>query len=218
MRKARWMMMLTGALIAGGFALNTRNVSGADDEKPRTYPEPSVSSRAWRFDFSYDTPKPIHVKQSNGTSRWYWYMTYKVTNNSGTERIFVPDITVVTDTGETITAGKDVPVGVYTAIKDSTGNRLLESPILVVGRLLQGEDNSRESVAIWPANENGKDVDQFKIFVAGISGELAVTQNPKTSEDVVLRRTLMLTFDLPGTNVPLQKQPVVPKGKEWVMR
>lgn len=212
MRKARWMMMLTGALVAGGFVLATRDAARADDEKPKTYPEPSVSSRAWRFDFAHETPKPIFVNQ-----RWYWYMTYKVTNHSGTERIFVPDITVVTDAGDTIIAGKDVPVGVYTAIKDATGNRLLESPILVVGRLLQGEDNARESVAIWPANTS-KDIDQYKVFVAGISGELAVTQNAKTNEDVVLRRTLMLTFDLPGTNVPIQKQPVVPHGKEWVMR
>lgn len=213
MRKARWMMMLTGALVAGGFVLATRDAARADDEKPHTYPEPSVSSRAWRFDFTHDGPKAIYVKQ-----RWYWYMTYKVTNNTGTERVFVPDITVVTDAGDTIVAGKDVPVGVYTAIKETTGNRLLESPILVVGRILQGEDNARESVAIWPANENGKDVDQFKVFVAGVSGELAVTQNAKSNEEVVLRRTLMLTFDLPGTNVPIQKQPVVPKGKEWVMR
>ena len=86
----------------------------------------------------------------------------------------------------------------------------------VVGRILQGEDHARESVAIWPAGE--EPVNEIRIFVAGISGETATAEHPISGEPVILRRTRMITYHLPGRPGTPQRQPVVFRGERDVMR
>jgi hypothetical protein len=180
------------------------------------FPEPAAASTAWRLDFTYAKPQAIAVKTADGGTRWFWYIAYKVVNNTGDERLFIPEFTIATDAGDITAAGKGVPGGVFDAIKDREGNRLLENPIRAVGRLLQGEDNAKESVAIWPAFDH--DIDLATIFISGISGETQVIKNPATQEDVTVRKTLMITYALPGTGGRVQNQAVLPRGEKWIMR
>jgi len=180
------------------------------------YPEPTASSRAWQFEFTHSKPVPISFKGSDGVVRWYWYMTYKVVNNSGDERLFVPEFAIATDQGDLVNANQKVPAGVFEAVKDRAGIPLLKNPIRVVGRLLQGEDNAQESVAIWQAFEH--DVDRVSVFVAGLSGETQSVKNPVTNEDVSVRKTLMIDYAFPGTGGRVQDQTVLPKGEKWIMR
>ncbi|MFA9478001.1 hypothetical protein ACERK3_06780 [Phycisphaerales bacterium AB-hyl4] len=180
------------------------------------YPEPAMVSPSWALEFEYRTPQAISVEGVDGTPRWYWYMRYKVTNHSGDDRLFIPEITVATDTGKIIDTGANVPASVFHRIRERERDPLLESPVDVVGRLLQGDDYARESVAIWPAPR--EPVNQFRIFVAGLSGETASTEHPVTGETVMLRRTLMLTYHLPGRPSTPQRQPVVFEDERDVMR
>jgi len=85
-----------------------------------------------------------------------------------------------------------------------------------VGKLLRGSDNAKESVATWPATEH--DIDLISIFVAGLSGETTVVENPVTKDPVLMTRTLMLDIALPGDPPNPQSQAILPKGKRWVMR
>lgn len=182
------------------------------------YPEPAVVPQSWDLTFKFSDPKPIAVSDVTGEVKWYWYMTYKVTNRTGEDQLFVPEVQVATDAGDVIRSGKDVPSAVFFAIKQKQGNGLLESPNQVVGKLLQGEDFARESVIVWPAFDH--DISQLNLFIAGLSGETTVIKNPKSGDPVIFRKVLMVSYLLPGDdmNTPKDQQAVVEDGKQWIMR
>lgn len=185
---------------------------------PRThaYPEPSVAPRSWQLHFTHRKPTAIAVRDIGGELRWFWYLPYKVVNHTDRERLFLPEATIATDRGDIIPAGTGVPPAVFKAVDRQLENPLLEDPIEVIGRLLIGEDNARESVIIWPAFEH--DVDEIRVFIAGLSGETQVTQHPLTGEEIVMRKTLMLTYELPGTGASAESQTITLADKRWVMR
>lgn len=179
-------------------------------------PEPSIVPRAWEFDFTFQAPRPIAIRDIDGQYHWFWYMTYKVVNNSGTEQMFIPEFTIATDTGKIIAAGSKLPSSLFPAIKAKLQNPLLLSPVDVVGRLLQGEDNARESVAVWPAFED--DVDAISVFVGGLSGETIALPHPLTGDPVLLRKTMKVDYAMPGSSGTPQVQPMLMRSSEWVMR
>jgi hypothetical protein len=180
------------------------------------YPQPAIVSPTWALDFSFANPRTIAVTEIDGNVRWYWYMPYMVVNNTGEDRLFIPEITIADDSGRIITAGQDVPASVFKAVQNQLGNPLLKSSIAIVGKLLQGEDYAQESVAIWPVSPT--DVDEFSVFISGLSGESQTIPNPATGEDVLVRRTLMLTFATPGNPVTPQDQSITLQSQRDVMR
>jgi hypothetical protein len=134
-------------------------------------PVPNVVPGGWQLDFKYDKINVIGVRAYlQEKVKYYWYVRYKVTNNTGRDRTFVPDIWLLTDAGDVVLANdKNIIPTVFTQIKKRSKNPLLERPAKIVGKLLQGEDNARESVAIWQVPDH--DVDMLRIFVGGLSGE-----------------------------------------------
>ena len=201
-------------LLIGGLSL--LGVWSLLEHSLHAFPEPATVPTAWQFDFEYRIPRAINFQTPDGRTRWYWYLTYTVTNNTDRERLFIPDITVATDEGDITPTGRGVPPGVFEVIKERLDNHLLESPIKVVGKLLRGPDHARDSVAIWPAPE--KDVDLMSILVAGLSGETTVVKNPITQDPVLLIRTLMIDISVPGNPPSPQDQSVLERDKTWVMR
>ena len=211
-------------------------------------PEPELAPRSWQFEFEAAVPRPIAVQDVDGQFRWYWFVAYKVVNRTGRDNQFLPKITIATDQGDIVEANRHVPTRVFAAIKQQLGNRLLASPIKVVGKLNQGPDHGKESVAIWPAF--ARDVDAVDIFVSGLSGETAQVLDPRTGEPVMdpaslkpltdprsggpvldatgkplikprpllLRKTLMIHYQMPGTDVQPGRQTIVPSARRWVMR
>lgn len=180
------------------------------------FPEPSIVPKAWQYDLTYDAPRPIAVYGLGGRIRWFWYITYKVVNNTGDEQLFVPEVTIATDQGAIFPAGRDVPAAAFNAIMAHVENPLLENPAEIIGRILQGPDHAKEGVAIWPATV--EDVDEITVFFSGLSGETQAIEHPLTRERVVLRKTLMVVYELPGTTRNIQDQPVVLRSNQWVMR
>ncbi|MEM9251491.1 MAG: hypothetical protein AAGB29_03990 [Planctomycetota bacterium] len=182
-----------------------------------TFATPRTASPSWTLEFDYESPRPIAVKDLAGNTRWYWYLPYEVTNNSGGDRLFVPNASVFTDAGDLMDANVDIPPAVFRAIAEELGNDLLEAPSQVVGELLQGPDYARESVIIWPHFD--ADVDEFTVFVTGLSGETASIEVPGSGETELLRRTAALKFGTPGDRaLNPQGQPVVDLGRDDVMR
>lgn len=169
------------------------------------------------MDFTYRHPQPIAHTDLSGQTTWYWYMTYKLVNSTGQQRIFIPEITIATDAGDIVTAGRDVPPTLLDAIRTRLGNDLIESPAQMIGRtVLQGEDHAGESVAIW--RDFGHDVDHISIFIEGLSGETTRIDHPVTGEPVLMRKTLMLEYGLPGLPPTPRQQEVVVQGEQWIMR
>ena len=192
-------------------------LSGSFISKAQAFPQPEIVSTSWVLDFEYQQPKPIAVPDRMGNVKWYWYMAYKVENFTGDERILAPEFTIATDSGKIIQANQNVPYYVFNEVKKALNNPYLISPIEVVDTILQGGDYAKESVAIWPAFDH--DVDEYSIFVSGLSGESAHVVNPVTKENVLLRPTRMITYKTPGNHIVTpQKQPLIPVRSIEVMR
>lgn len=181
-------------------------------------PEPDPVPRSWEFRFE---PGPLRVTSINipgAGVRSFYYMPYLVENNTGEDRYFAPRFELVTDAGQILRSGREVPRYAADRIRQSLGNDLLLDEISVQGNLLQGDANAREAVVIWPADE--LDVDTVTVFAAGFSGENAIVTRPDNGETVVLRKTRMLQHTVAGrlnprSDTPLQRDRI---ASRWIMR
>jgi len=185
----------------------------------RGYPEPSMLSDAWELDFQWRQPRIIEITDAGAKANGkYFYLPYTVTNETGQDRQFIPQFTLLTDDGQLLTAGRGVRPAVFEAIDRQLKNKFLETPAQVIGRLLQGEDYARDSVAIWPLPE-GEDTDELRIFIGGLSGETVAVNDPlDPQEQIILRKTRVIAFDIPGGVDASPRQPIVQTDADWVMR
>lgn len=221
MRKSRLLTLgLLATVVAGAAGL------------ARSAPEPRVAATDWQFEFEYDTPSPIQVRDAMGRPQTYWYMLYEITNRSDEEQYFVPDFVLYTDTGEVVESGAGVGPAVYQAIRRRHRNDLIENPSQLTGRVLRGADNARFGVAVF--RKLDPQARSFDIFVGGLSGETARVELPVpvevteitaegevqtvARETIVLRKTLRLGFRIPGEPGARRQTVVIPAGQEWVMR
>lgn len=177
-------------------------------------PEPSLVPVSWQLDIKYGNLQRIFVN-IDGKDKPFWFLRYTVTNNSGKDVLFTPNFEIVADTGEVTPAFKDVPNAVFQQIKQNYGNSLLMSPTDIYGKLLQGEDNAKDGVAIFPALDS--DARDFQLFVTGLSGETAEVKNPVTGKPVILQKALELDFNIPGEAIGVEPHPRL-KSYKWVMK
>ncbi|MFW6145782.1 MAG: hypothetical protein ACOC7R_00445 [Planctomycetota bacterium] len=196
-------------------------------------PEPKVIPTEWELDIRYEAPQPIRVKiPGDDRVETFWYVLYTVTNHTGGDRVFVPQVTLFTDTGQILLGSEGIYPSVFAAIKERHNNPYLEDLARISGRILQGEDNARDGVAIF------RDFDQaartIDVFIGGLSGETAVVDLPReiglTETDIrgrttekrtgriVLHKTLQLTYEIPGEAEARLLTPMRLVRKGWVMR
>ena len=195
------------------------------------YPKPSIYPISWDLKFQHSGPKRI-VVTTPGTNvpLAYWYMSFTVTNLTEQEQQFLPLFEMVTGDGKVIRSDKKVPGAVFDEVKKRERKSTLEPLEKISGRLLLGEDQAREGVAIWP--EPSTRMGTFDIYVGGLSGESVFIKDgeevnvkdwTKTSDQDrkklnTLYRTLHLTYQIPGDEIKPEEDIVLPKGDEWVMR
>jgi len=216
--------------------------SGAADKPPEAPASPAGASAGkatastgipgapkWQLDIAFHDPQRITFAPP-GTSepKTYWYFLYTVTNNTGQHVAFYPSITLVTQTLQTVQAGDNVHPTVYDQIKARHEKEypFFAPPAKVTGPLLQGSANSRTTAAVF---ENfDPQANEFTIFASGLSGEIQRLTNPsfnskqRESEEnppfFVLRRTLAVTYRLPGDEQTRRLATPVRLKREWVMR
>jgi hypothetical protein len=153
----------------------------------------------------------------------YWYMTYGVTNNTEKERLFLPIFEMLTRTGKVVRSDNAIPAKVFDAIRARENNRYLLPAAKIAGELRVGDDQAKEGVAIWP--EPDPRMGTFSIFVGGLSGESVMLKDDKgepvkdpSGQPVILRKTLEITYQIPGDERYPGEDPVNPKGEQWIMR
>lgn len=181
-------------------------------------PEPSPVAVRWQLDIRPGPLRIATVIDEIGLPRTYYYLTYDVVNNTGKDIFFAPSFELASEDGVIRSAGKGVPTVV-------TGELLtrLRDPFLLdqismatAGELLQGEENGRSGLVIWPAE--GLKVDEIKIFASGFSGETRTISKPDTGESVTLRKTLMLVHETPGEITGKGDRPLSRLSQRWILR
>lgn len=205
-------------------------------------PTPSIAPKSWQLEFEFEDPRRL-VIQVPGESkpRVYWYMLYTVTNSGNRDVQFMPRFEIVTDSLQVLETDVAADPAVFDAIKKvhTKDKPFLLEPLEVMGKLLQGADNAKDSVAIW--QDFSGNTRQFTVFVSGLSGETVIMANPtydsakpefatkdlpggvKTKVMInpkrfVLYKTLSVGYGLPGDDEARKTAKPIRQDVEWLMR
>jgi hypothetical protein len=212
----------------------------AKKKSQATYPKPLEVPAKWELDIETQIPRPIRIRMPGGTTqRTFWYVLYTVTNHtkdpdSGrpTEQLFAPNFSLYTKTGQLVRAGSKVPTLVYEAIKKRHNNPHLKDVAAITGKLLYGEDNAKDGVAMF--QDFDPKAGSIDIFIVGLSGETkdivlpsAVTVTRvnshgkkivKKTHTITLSKTLRLNYMIPGEKQARLHTPVKLVRKDWILR
>jgi len=172
----RWFTIL--ALLPAVVVLAVTGLAHAAPE-PALVPEPDT----WQLDLElHGNPQQIYIRlPGDSEGRRFWYLLYTITNNTGRDIEFYPQFDLYTDTFKLVHAGVRVPRAVFEAIQKRYDKTipLLEPENMVTGRILIGQDNARDSVAIF--QEFDPNATGARIFIAGLSNETVTVTMPTPS-------------------------------------
>ena len=195
------------------------------------YPKPSDHKISWELDVEHGTPTRIVVQEPGSTdAKAYWYIPFRVTNNTDADQLFLPVCEMVDDKGNVHRSDKQLPRAVFEAVKNREGKKLMEPLSAASGTLRVGKDQARDTVAIWP--EPMPRMGTFTIFISGLSGETVWYKDGKEipmrqadwtkvkpeQAGEILRKTLSLEYHVPGDEFSSATARVELKKKDWVMR
>lgn len=196
-------------------------------------PQANNVQDTWTLDIDYTQPQPIMLRvPGQKVPQLFWYFTYTVTNSTGEDQMFTPEIVLYTSTGQIIQAGAQINPFVYQQIKKFHNDPLLLDGLSVTGNLLQGADNAKSGMVVFP-NFDPKAA-SFDIFFGGLSGDSAVVKLPSPIEvtsvslsgkakktqtnSVILAKTLQLKYRI-GTQARDRAEAKVKlESKGWIMR
>jgi hypothetical protein len=194
------------------------------------FPKPSPVPVDWELGFKFQDLQRISIDVPGEGCKTYWYMVYTVTNSTGQDVLFHPEMTLVTDTLKEQQQMVEVPPEVFNAIQSQYKATYpwLEHPSKMVGKVLQGKDNARDSVAIWP--DFDPKARTVTAYIGGLAGEMIAVANPeyqagksdpkKVPAFFVLRKTLAIGYDMPADTANRSSVTAkrVSQELEWIMR
>lgn len=157
---------------------------------------PKATDRAQRWQLRLDTGD-LRFYRDSDSGEGYWILIYEVTNETKSDRQWIPSFELVTDRGEIISDSDNVPRGVQLAVLAIFDDPLMLSQSDASGPILQGEENAIKSIVIWKAGR--EDVREVQIFAGGVSGDTADVVHPITGEEHTLRRVLQLSWFVNGS-------------------
>ncbi len=178
-------------------------------------PQPSLVPERWQLDFRPGPLRVITLETEEGP-RTFFYLTYSVVNNSGRDLLFAPSFELATDEGHLIKSDRDAPREIVQELLDRLNNPFLRSHLNIMGELRQGEENARDGLVTWPAED--LNVDELTIFAAGFSGERRRIVKPDTGEVVTLRKVMMLRHESPGSMAGRGAAPIERVESRWILR
>ena len=192
-------------------------------------PKAGPAPRSWQFDVRFHDAQRLVLRLPGGREdTTFWYVLYEVTNNTGRDRQFFPSIQLVTDTLEVTEAGADIHPMVYDVIAGRHNQEFpfFAPPSKVLGLALQGRENARASAAVF--RDFDPKASRFVVYASGFAGDVERVYNPsfdrsKKESDTnrrffSLRRTLAVTYDLPGDPGTRGRAKPVRRTRDWVMR
>lgn len=210
-----------------GFVYGTFAVVGVVVSVLVGAPEPAIVQGPgdWTVEVTFEHPQEIELRAGSGNkAKRFWYTILTLTNTTNRDVDFYPKCELMTDTFEIIPAGKGTSPVVFERIKRRHEGRypFLESLEETSNKILQGEDNRKDIVIVWP--DFDADAGNIRLFIAGLSNETVVVDHPVAKDDegepvkVYLRKTLELSYALPGDPALRSDASLRYEGKRWVMR
>lgn len=184
-------------------------------------PEPSAVAKRWQLQADFG-PLRVFSTTTDSGPRTFYYLTYKAVNRSGQDVVFAPSFDLVDSTGAVNKSGRSVPDSVTKAIIAHLANPLIQDQITILGNILQGEENAKDGVVIWPC-ENFRP-GEISVYAAGFSGETAQVKAPGLKDEkgndvtITLRKTRQLTFKDPGEITNRGDLPIDAGETKWIMR
>ena len=190
---------------------------------PALVPPPGT----WQLDLQlHGQPRQIAITLPGDTEpQSFWYLPYTISNNTSHDAEFYPRVELFTDTLKLYQAGVGVRRPIFEAIRRRYHQSLplLEPQSMLTGRVLQGQDNARDSVII--IRDFDPNATTVKLFFTGLSSETVTVDYPvQISNDenppkrLLLRKTLVLQYDVPGDAINLEKRVMLYRGRQWIMR
>lgn len=183
-------------------------------------PEPQPVPTRWEFEFRPEPLRLVQLEVEGEGPVWFGFMSYRVANNSGQDRMLAPLFELATDKGHLVRSGRGVAPEITQKIMDMLDDPLLQDQLAIVSTLLQGSENVRRGLAIFRIPDIT--ADELKIFAAGFSGESEpfFVTDPETGERVrkVLRKSRMLRFALPGVITPDSSPTPELQEARWILR
>jgi hypothetical protein len=191
--------------------------AGAAVTTALAYPVPNPVPSRWEFTFETIEFNTITLPTGRaGAPEAYWYLTYTVTNDTDADRNYAPSFVMYDDQGDLRTSG--VSADAMRQILSRLNTPYVEDELSISGMLRRGEANARTGVVAWPVAS--AKVDTIHIFVGNLSGETAIEVDPLTGDEIVLRKTLALTYEVPGDALARSRAVQLgdPVMTEWIMR
>jgi hypothetical protein len=166
---------------------------------------PKASDRAHRWQLRLET-SDLRFYRDTSTGGGYWILVYEVTNETKEDRRWIPQFDLVTDKGEIIEDGEDVPRNVQLTLLDMFGDPLMKSQSDASGPLLRGEENAIRGLTIWKAGH--EDVREIQVFAGGVSGDTVDVSLPISGETKKLHRVLQYSWSVNGGLEQIHLQPL----------
>ncbi len=182
-------------------------------------PYDQIQGEHWDLKFEFKTPRRIVMAQPDGTQKAFWVLVYTVTNTDQEAHDYQPVALMLSDSGR---VGKDgLYPDVVEKVKSEYRLRELADTSKIRGQLKAGEDEARDGVFVFP--EVDLKMDQFTIFISGLSGEhiLKTLRPAKEGEEakiVALYKTMQLVFKFPGDEENRSADKVYFESQKWIWR
>lgn len=187
-------------------------------------PQPAIVPKPgdWTLEVRFENPQQIVLP--GAVQQRFWYIILTLTNKSGKDVDFYPVCDLMTDTFQRVPAIQGTSDILFEKIKNRHQGRypFLELLENAGNKILQGEDNTKDVVVIWPDfDPNAK---SFDIFISGLSNETVIIDHPVEKDPegspvkIYLRKTLRLTYSLAGDPKFRDKQKLKLENKLWIMR
>jgi len=196
--------------------------------RAHTAPKHSFIPISWELDVKADLPQAIEVQlPGQSQPKVFWYIRYTVANHTNEDQFLVPEFTLYTDTGQKLLAGRGVSGQVFLEIKKRHNDPLMKDITGMTRKLLQGADNAKRGVAIWPDFDPA--AAGFVVFIGGLSGETAEVTPPRpvvvkergkevVKKTVVLAKTRRFQYRIVGKPQARVRTPLRLVANGWVMR
>ena len=178
-------------LAAGAFAAGAVSMIGMA-------PEPDPIPRRWELQIDTSELHVVTLNVPKIGARKYLYLTFKSINNSGQDLLFAPAFELSDGDGRVYRSGRDVPQYVTQTLLAQTQDPFIQDQIGVIGEFLQGAENAKDGLIIWPVEDFNPS--QVTVYAAGFSGETKPVVSPNGKDTFILRKTLRLEFQPRATS------------------